>query len=99
MPLNRRPDTFIPLSHAELTSTGTGNVQTFAVPANAVGVMLTVATNPAKITFDGTAPSTTNGIAVPTGAYPLFLKVSPGVGLKFVSTIAGNSVVSALFVQ
>jgi hypothetical protein len=100
---SRRPDTFLPISstgaaaHQELTSTGTANVQTFVVPKGACAMLISVATNAAKITFDGTAPSTTNGVLYPVTAEP---NLTPTAGLgapAFVSTVAGNSVVSVLF--
>lgn len=83
--------------HAQQTSTGTADVKTLAPPAGAVACMLTVTTNPARITLDGTTPTASNGLLVPTGAMPLPLSVART--MKFVSSIAANSIVDVLWLN
>lgn len=87
----------------ELTSTGTANVQTFVVPTGAMAVYLAVQTNTCSITFDGSTPSTTNGLKIPAAVAPVFIATAGGPGptggvIKFVSMAAANSIVDALFV-
>lgn len=83
--------------HAQATSTGTGDVKTLARPASAIAVYLTVTTNAARVVFDGSTPSSTNGILVPTGV--LWLFEIGGSDIKFASSIAANSVVDALWLS
>lgn len=88
-------------SHEQLTSTGTANVQTFTPPAGAHGVYVSVSTNGCYITFDGTTPSSTNGLPLPAGVSPVFLLFAPaaGSGLKVASQAAANSVVNVAWVK
>lgn len=88
-------------SHATATSTGTSNSQTFTPPANAKGFYVTVATNGCYMTFDGTAPSSTNGLAIPSGVAPLFFPFVPAAssGIVVRSQAAANSVVNVVWVQ
>lgn len=87
-----------PISTAQATSTGTGDVKTIAVPANAHTAILSAETNDARVTFDGSTPSATNGLEIlhtgsSVGPYP----VTPGGSVKVASTAAGNCILDAVF--
>lgn len=81
-------------STAQATSTGTGNVQTITPnPQGPKVALVTVETNPARVTLDGSAPGAGNGLIIQKDANPLLLLWSSDV-LKFASTIAGNSILN-----
>ena len=87
-------------AHATATSTNTTDSKTFAAPAGAHGFYVTVATNGCYMTFDGTAPSSTNGLALPAGVAPVFFPFVPGtVGITVRSQAAASSVVNVCWVQ
>ena len=85
--------------HAQATSTGTGNVQSLTPDAGAHALLITAATNGCYVTFDGSTPSSTNGLALAKDGLPLFLPLVPQASdaLKFASQAAGNSVVNVLW--
>jgi len=78
---------------AQATSTGTSDVKTLTPPAHASSVLITVETTAARVTFDGSAPASGNGIVIPAGALPLLLPVGAGATIKVASTAGANSVV------
>ena len=84
--------------HAQATSTATNDVKTMTPPAGAHGVFLTVSTNGCTMTFDGTTPSSSNGVAFPKDGVPAFFPLGTST-IKFISQAAGNSVVNAFWVR
>jgi hypothetical protein len=72
-------------------------VQTLNPPDGAHGFFVTVETNPVYMTFDGTAPSSSNGLHVQKDTAPIFIPASKP--LKFASDTAGNAVVNILWVS
>lgn len=81
--------------HVQKTSTGTADTQTATAPAFAVGCLLTVETTAARVTFDGSTPTSTNGLVIPAGTTPIFIPL--GRTIKIRSTAAANSVVNVLW--
>lgn len=88
-------------THATATSTGTSNSQTFTPPSGAHGFYVTVSTNGCYMTFDGTAPSSTNGLSIPAGVAPLFFPFAPQAsnGIIVRSQAAANSIVNVCWVE
>ena len=82
--------------HAQVTSTGTGNVQTVSPPAGAHAFFMTVQTNGLYLTFDGTTPSSTNGLHVVKDSAPTFFPV--GKTINIAADTAGNAVANLLWV-
>lgn len=80
------------LSHVQGTSTGTGDVHTVTAPSGAKGFFITVQTNGIYFTWDGTSPSSTNGLHAVAGAAPVFIPI--GKNFQFASDAAGNAVVN-----
>lgn len=83
--------------HAQATSTGTGDPKTLTAPDNATGVFMTVLTTDARVTFDGTTPTSSNGLIVPDGGLPTFFPL--GRDIIFTSTAGANSVVDVLWIE
>jgi hypothetical protein len=48
---------------------------------------------------DGTAPDATHGFVLPKDAQPGLIQVGRGSSIKVASTIAGNSIVNALWLR
>lgn len=84
-------------AHARDSSSGTADVKTLTPPAGATACVLCVETTSARVTFDGSTPSATNGLVVPSGANPLVLDVRPGAGIKWASTAAAASILNVLW--
>lgn len=86
---------------ASKTSTGTGDIQTFPVPAEAVAVYISVETTDARVTFDGQNPgvSTGPGVVIKAGQQPYFYAgIDPGGSIKFNANSAAASLMSLHFV-
>lgn len=81
--------------HATATSTGTSNQQTLTPPSGAKGFFYTLQTNGAYVTFDGSVPSSSNGLHFMAGSAPVFIPM--GKTLNFVSDAAGNAVLSVMW--
>lgn len=92
-----KPTTFEPLAHDQATSASTGNVATLARPANASACYLTVTTTKAFITFDGSTPSSTNGLPVVAGGLPVRFDVLGDI--KVDSSAGTASIVDCLWVN
>ena len=100
---------YVASENVSASSTSTGDPKTLQPTAfRAVGVWLTVEGSfAARVTFNGDAPGTgaPPGLLIPTGTPPLFYPfaftqgVQQGPKLKFASNGAGDSTVSAIFVQ
>lgn len=82
--------------HQQATSTGTADVQTLTLPATTQAVFLSVETTGCYLTVDGTTPSSSNGIFLPTGVLH-FVPLGPGLTVKFASSAAAVSKVNALY--
>lgn len=82
-------------SHAQATSTGTGNVQTINAPPSAKGFLFTVQTNGIYFTLDGSTPSSSNGLHSVAGTAPVFIPL--GKNINFASDAAGNAVVNVIW--
>lgn len=80
-------------SHQHGTSTGTADVKTLSLDSSTSAILLSVETNDARVTFDGTTPSATNGHIFPKSAIPALLAVGPATAIKWISTAAGDSTV------
>jgi len=78
--------------HVQATSTGTADAKTLASPPGAKGFLISVMTNGAYFTFDGTTPSSTDGLHIVAGTAPVFIPI--GKSITFASDTAGNAVVS-----
>ena len=83
--------------HVEATSTGTADVKDVVAPAGATAFLVTVATTSARMTVDGSAPSTTNGLIIPLAAQPLLIPIGHPRTARFASAVAGTSVVDVLW--
>lgn len=83
--------------HAQQTPSSTSDTKTFTPPALAKACMICVETNGARLTFDGTAPSSSNGLVFPAGVAPIFVPMASTI--KAVSTVAGNAVVNVLWIM
>jgi hypothetical protein len=75
----------------QLTSTATSDVKTYTPPDTVGHVLLSVETNDARVTFDGSAPASGNGHVIPKSALPLYLPIGRNSPIKVASTTAGNS--------
>lgn len=83
-----------PYKTEQVTSTGTSDVQTVTTGNSCSAVLITVETNAARVTFDGTTPSSSNGVVIPKDAVPLLIGFRHNRTIKAVSTVAGNSIVN-----
>jgi hypothetical protein len=93
----QRPNTFVANgAPVQNTSTGTADVKTVTPPATATAFLVSIETNGARVTFDGSTPSATSLLLPTTGSQGTILPISwpSGGALKFASSIAGNSVVT-----
>jgi hypothetical protein len=86
---------------SQQTSTGTANVKTFSPPAGATGMLISVETNPCRISLDGTAPGATSVLLPVSGTTYIPAPGSGGRGqsVQVASNVAGNSVVTVQFLQ
>lgn len=87
------------LSQVQATSTGTGNVQSAAAPANAINCILSAETNAVRFTLDGSTPTSANGHVLPTGAVPFYVPTGWQGTIKFCSTVAGNATLNITWVS
>lgn len=72
-------------------------VKTLTAPAYAAGVIITVETTSARVTFDGSDPSAASAPShvIAKDQLPLFLPIGAGTVLKWISTANAASVVQA----
>jgi len=84
-------------THVQATSAGTADIKTIAAPKDAVACLIDVATTDARVTFDGSAPSATNGLIVKAGQQPIYVGV--GKAVMFASTAAAASIVDLLWLK
>lgn len=86
------PSTYKRFQHEKLTSTGTSDVKTATIPGWTSAIHVTVETNPARITLDGTDPTTGVGNVYPASAGPILLLAGPGAILQAVATTGSSTV-------
>ena len=79
-------------AHVQSTSTGLADVKTVTAPGRASACYLSAATSNACVVFDGTTPSTTNGMLITQGLQPVLIEI--GKTIKFASAVAGNSLLN-----
>ena len=84
---------------AKTTTCNSTTSQTIALPSASTGFLVSVATTDALCTFDGSAPTSTNGVTFPKGLAPAFVPVGSGQTLTFLATAAGNSIVNVVPLQ
>jgi hypothetical protein len=80
----------------QTTSTGTADAKTVTPPTTATAFLVSIETNAARVTLDGSAPGPTSLLLPTTGSQGLILPIGfpAGGAIKFASSIAGNSVVT-----
>lgn len=93
-----KPSTYRCISHEKLTSTGTSDTKTATVQRGTSAVLVTVETNAARITLEGTDPAGGTGHVIPKDTSPYFLPVGPATILKAVS-MTGTSVIQLSYIQ
>lgn len=93
-----KPSTDRCLSHQRLVSTGTSDVKQATVPNGTSHITLSVETNSARVTFDGSDPSAASAPShvYPVDVAPIFLPLGQGTTIRFVST-TGTSVLQIGF--
>jgi hypothetical protein len=83
-------------AHRQVTSTGTGNVQTVTLEPDCAALELSCRTTRGYLTFDGSTPSASNGLDIIAGAQaiviPLGYNAHSGHQLKWASSAAANAV-------
>lgn len=82
-------------SQVQLTCPDASTVQTALPPAGAVACEINVATTDARVTFNGTTPSSTNGQIVKKDQNPIYKPYA--VPIKAVATAAAVSTIDVLW--
>ena len=72
-------------------------MQSITPATGARACLITVSTNGCYMTFDGTTPSSSAGVAFPKDGVPAFFPV--GKTIKFVSQAAANCVVNVAWLK
>jgi hypothetical protein len=80
--------------HAQASSSGTANVQTLTAPPSASACLVTVETTGCYAVFNGTTPSATNGIFIPTG---VVVTLPVAQSISFASSAAAASKVNVVW--
>lgn len=93
-----KSSTYWPLA-AKTTTCNSTTSQTIALPNQCAAFLISVATTNAYMTFDGTAPSSTNGLTFIAATNPSLVLVGNGATLTFLATAAGSSVVNVVPLQ
>ena len=86
---------YVPLGYQQLSSTTLESAASLTVPAGATDVLLSADTEPVRFRDDGTAPTSTTGIAIPNGLAP-FLYSGTLSTLQFIAGSSG-AILNALF--
>lgn len=88
-------------AHTSDTTADATTVKTKAPAAGAIGLLLSVKSKAAYVTFDGTTPSSTNGMYFPAETMPVFLPILPsgGQSLKWISSDVAGSTVDILWLR
>lgn len=85
------------IDHVQSTSANTGDVQTITRPEAATACYVTASTTAARLTFDGSTPSATEGLVVPTGQ--LFDFSFDNAAIKHASTAGTASVLDVAWLR
>ena len=88
------PSQFYGAGEHQLTSTGTGDVQTYIPAAGIAHLVLSVETTDASFTLGGGTPGSGVGHVLPKGALPFYVPVGKGTVLKMASTAGTSSVMN-----
>lgn len=91
----RVAESYFPRSILRDSSPDASTVKTLTCLADVNAVFITVETTAARVTFDGSTPSTTNGIVIQKDSSPLFVPVVAGTQIKWISTAGAASVLVA----
>ncbi len=84
-------------AHAQGTSPDTTTVIVIAPPNKGVhGCFITVDTTDARVTFDGSTPTGSNGLLIKKDLAPIFIPIARRI--QFVSSAVANSIVNVLWV-
>jgi hypothetical protein len=94
-----KPSTDRCIGHQRLTSSGTSDVQTATVPKGTSHLGLAVETTNARVTFDGSDPSSGVGLPYYAGQLPVFIPLGQGSIPKFCSAVAGSSILQLAYYQ
>lgn len=88
-----RPFSLSPLSTQHDTSPDASTVKTLTPTAGTSGLLITVETTNARVTFDGSTPSATNGHVFPKDQPPWYVPVSSDARVKWISTASADCIV------
>jgi hypothetical protein len=84
--------------HVQTTSTGTADVKTITLEPSCHAIMVSARTTAGILTFNGSTPSSSNGLDVSAGANPTLLPLGynlhGGHQLKWASSAAANAVLN-----
>lgn len=87
-------------AHVSTTVADNTTVTTDAAPAGARGLLLSAKSKAVYVTFDGTTPSSTNGLYFPAETMPVFIPVIPtGGSIKWISADVAGSTVDILWLR
>lgn len=79
-------------SHTQLVSTGTGDVQTATPAAGVNAVYVQAISIDCYLTWDGTDPSSTNGLRIYAGQMPFFVPLGLSGNAVFkVASVSGST--------
>jgi hypothetical protein len=87
-------------AHTQVTSTGTADVETITLEPASSAIVIDARTNPGYLTWNGSTPSSSNGLPLVPGGQPLIIPLgwyaNSGHQLKWASSVAGNAVLDLL---
>lgn len=86
------------LLHQHLSNSGSPQTPT-GVPGGVSGVDITVLTGPLAVTFDGSTPSSTNGLQLPAGIHKDFISNAPDMIAVMQFLTVGGSADLAFFME
>lgn len=86
-------------THAHDSSPDTTTVKSMVAPKEAVACFLTVETNAARVTIDGTDPTAGEYMVLQKDSAPFFLPIGHPQTIKWVSSVAAASVVRATWLR
>lgn len=82
-------------SQAQDSSPDASTTKTLTPPAGALACMVTAETTTARVTFNGTVPSSSNGLVVQVAAAPLYLPFAEPITWR--STAGTASILNVLW--
>lgn len=94
-----KPTTHLPLGHEKLSSSGTADVKTATIPKGTSMIAFVAETNPGRMTWDGSDPTTGTGPILPNGTPPWLINIGQGAQIKWVSTVASAAVLQLSYLQ